>query len=380
MTTHPGDFSRRRLLQAATVAALAPAFVHAQSVKSGAAAAGIVVAQLVDSSPGQLDVSRDFLIGSRAAWQDINAKGGIKGRPVFHRTLEVDGTAASVAAALQTVLDNPSCVVLSGTAGDPVATLVAEQLRQLNASIAHVAPWLQNSSVEVDERTFPIFAARQEQIGHALKSLTVMGIQDLGVVYASPQEAQLYQNDIVRIAQSMGLKLQTFRANGDVDRLGQRLTPGTPAVLLFVGGTPELVQFTQGLDRQQRQRYVVALADVNLQTMIQMGAARSTPVIATQAVPMVNAGLPVVRTYREVMAKLFDEPPVSLSLAGFIAARYTFEVLREVESLTRQAALRAFQRREPTDIGGFRVAFNATRRSGTYVTQSMLTHDGRVIG
>jgi ABC-type branched-subunit amino acid transport system substrate-binding protein len=380
MTTHPVDFSRRRLLQAATVAALAPPFVHAQSVKSGAAAAGIVVAQLVDSSPGQLDVSRDFLIGSRAAWQDINAKGGIKGRPVFHRTLEVDGTAASVAAALQTVLDNPSCVVLSGTAGDPVATLVAEQLRQLNASIAHVAPWLQNSSVEVDERTFPIFAARQEQIGHALKSLTVMGIQDLGVVYASPQEAQLYQNDIVRIAQSMGLKLQTFRANGDVDRLGQRLTPGTPAVLLFVGGTPELVQFTQGLDRQQRQRYVVALADVNLQTMIQMGAARSTPVIATQAVPMVNAGLPVVRTYREVMAKLFDEPPVSLSLAGFIAARYTFEVLREVESLTRQAALRAFQRREPTDIGGFRVAFNATRRSGTYVTQSMLTHDGRVIG
>lgn len=380
MTTHPGDFSRRRLLQAATVAALAPPFVHAQSVKSGAAAAGIVVAQLVDSSPGQLDVSRDFLIGSRAAWQDINAKGGIKGRPVFHRTLEVDGTAASAAAALQSVLDNPSCVVLSGTAGDPVATLVAEQLRQLNASIAHVAPWLQNSSVEVDERTFPIFAARQEQIGHALKSLTVMGIQDLGVVYASPQEAQLYQNDIVRIAQSMGLKLQTFRANGDVDRLGQRLTPGTPAVLLFVGGTPELVQFTQGLDRQQRQRYVVALADVNLQTMIQMGAARSTPVIATQAVPMVNAGLPVVRTYREVMAKLFDEPPVSLSLAGFIAARYTFEVLRDAESLTRQAALRAFQRREPTDIGGFRVAFNATRRSGTYVTQSMLTHDGRVIG
>jgi hypothetical protein len=220
MTTHPGNFSRRRLLQAATVAALAPAFVHAQSVKSGAAAAGIVVAQLVDSSPGQLDVSRDFLIGSRAAWQDINAKGGVKGRPVFHRTLEVDGTAASVAAALQTVLDNPSCVVLSGTAGDPVATLVAEQLRQLNASIAHVAPWLQNSSVEVDERTFPIFAARQEQIGHALKSLTVMGIQDLGVVYASPQEAQLYQKDIVRIAQSMGLKLQTFRANGDVDRLG----------------------------------------------------------------------------------------------------------------------------------------------------------------
>ena len=115
--------------------------------------------------------------------------------------------------------------------------------------------------------------------------------------------------------------------------------------------------------------------------MTQMGAARSTPVIATQAVPMVNASLPVVRSYRETMARLFDEPPVSLSLAGFIAARYTFEVLRELDApLTRQTALAAFQRRSTLDVGGYRVAFDPQRRSATFVTQSMLTTDGRVIG
>jgi hypothetical protein len=112
-----------------------------------------------------------------------------------------------------------------------------------------------------------------------------------------------------------------------------------------------------------------------------MGGARSTPVIATQAVPMVNASLPVVRSYRETMARLFDEPPVSLSLAGFIAARYTYEVLRDMDgALTRQGVLAAFQRREAVDVGGYRVAFNPQRRSATYVTQSMLTVDGRVIG
>jgi hypothetical protein len=126
------------------------------------------------------------------------------------------------------------------------------------------------------------------------------------------------------------------------------------------GGTPELVQFTQGLEKQQRQRYIVALADVNLQTMTQMGAARSTPVIATQAVPMVNASLPVVRSYRETMARLFDEPPVSLSLAGFIAARYTFEVLRELDGpLTRKSVLaRLPAPRARRDVGGYRVTFN----------------------
>ncbi len=32
------------------------------------------------------------------------------------------------------------------------------------------------------------------------------------------------------------------------------------------------------------------------------------------------------------------------------------------------------------NIGGFRISFNAQRRSGTYVTQSMMTLDGRLIG
>ncbi|UUZ73790.1 hypothetical protein LP415_12600 [Polaromonas sp. P1(28)-8] len=148
-----------------------------------------------------------------------------------------------------------------------------------------------------------------------------------------------------------------------------------------MGGSPELAAFTQGLEKQARQRYVVALADVNLQTMLQMGAARSTPVIATQPVPLVNASLPVVRSYRETLARLFDEPPAPLSLAGFIAARYTYEVLNDMDGpLTRQSALAAFQRRSSLDIGGFRVSFNPQRRSGSYVTQSMMTIDGRLIG
>jgi hypothetical protein len=112
-----------------------------------------------------------------------------------------------------------------------------------------------------------------------------------------------------------------------------------------------------------------------------MGGARSTPVIATQAMHMVTAHLPVVRAYRETLARLFDEPAAPLSLAGFIAARYTFEVLREIEGpLTRQTVLTAFQRRAAMDVGGYRVAFDGQRRAGAFVTQSMLTVDGRVVG
>ena len=373
---------RRYWLQRAgwlTAGAAAPGW--AQPGKAASAANSLVVAQLVDFSAGQQDVSKDFLIGSRAAWQDINARGGIRGRQVMHLALETDGTAASVRTALNEALANPACLVLSGSVGDPLASQIAMLSRQGGLNIAHAAPWLQNASLDLDDKTFPIFAARQEQIAHALNTLTVMGVKVLGAVYASAREHAAYHLEVERIAAGMQLGLQTFQGSGDVRLLGQKLTPGTPAVLLFVGGTPELAQFTQGLEKQSRQRYIVALADVNLQTLLQMGAARSTPVIATQPVPMVNSALPVVRQYRETLARLFDEAPTPLSLAGFIAARYTFEVLNAIDGMpTRQSVLAGFQQRASLNIGGFRIAFNAQRRSGSYVTQSMLSLDGRLIG
>ena len=374
----PALTRRGLLLGAAGAAVTAPAL--AQPGRHAGARA-FTVAQIVDVSPLQQDVSRDFLIGSRAAWQEINSRGGVRGRPVQHTTIEVDGSAASLRTALAQVQANPQCVLLSGTCGDPAATAVTQMLRQENIAIAHAAPWLQNSSLEVDERTFPIFAARQEQVAHAMKSLSAMGLQEVGAVYASAAEQRLYAADLDRIAAAMKLRLQSFTGDGALARLGQRLGPASPALLIFVGGTPELVQFTQGLDKQARQRYVVGLADVNLQTVVQMGASRLTPVIVTQAVPLVTAGLPIVRHYRESLARLFDEPPTPHSLAGFIAARYAFEVLGDIEgTLTRQNVLAEFQRRSNVDVGGYRIAFDPKRRSASFVTQSMLTADGRVIG
>ncbi len=374
--------SRRLWLKQASLScAMVSLPAWSQLAKPPAGQRSVAIAQIVDFSQAQQDVSKDFLIGSRAAWQDINLRGGIRGRQVQHLTLETDGTPVSVRAALESVKSNGSCVVLSGSVGDQIASQVVALSRQEGLNMAHAAPWLQNSSLEVDDKTFPIFAARQEQISYALKTLAVMGMNELGAIYGSVQEYTAYHVEVERIAASLQLKLQSFQGGNELRALGQKLTPRTPAVLLFVGGTPELAEFTQGLEKQARQRYIVALADVNLQTMLQMGAAKNTPVIATQPVPMVNASLPIVRSYRETMTRLFDEPPTSLSLAGFIAARYTYEVLNDIDGpLTRQNALTAFQRRANLDVGGFRVSFNPQRRSNTYVTQSMMTVDGRLIG
>ncbi len=365
----------QRILAVSAATMLPVSAVRAQPARSW------VIAQIVDNTAQQQDVSKDYLIGSRAAWQEINAKGGLQGRPVKHLSIEADGTATSLKAALDSAQSITSCIAMSGTAGDRTAQALTSLLRAERSSLAHVAPWLQNASSELDDTTFTIFADRQAQISHIVKSLSVVGTKDLGVIYASPQEFALYRADVERTAQRMSMQISTSQPALDLKSVGQKLAANSPAVQLFIGGTPELAQFTAGLELQSRQRYVLALADVNLQTMKEMGAARQTPVFAAQTVPMVNSSLPVVRAYRAAMSKFFDEPANPLSLAGYIAARYTFEVLNKVGSgLNRQTALAAFQKRESVDVGGFVVNYNAAGRGSQFVTQSMLAKDGYMVG
>ena len=153
--------------------------------------------------------------------------------------------------------------------------------------------------------------------------------------------------------------------------------------MLFIGGTPELHEYVRHLTLPQgRQCYVVALADANLQVLAQLGGIpRGISVIATQPVPLVSHGMSIVRNYREVMAKLYDEPPSPQGLAGFIAARYTAEVLQSVAGpVTRASVLAALRKRVEIQVGGYLVAYEDRRLANTHVTQSMLTADGRIVG
>lgn len=380
--TSPHNPSRRsavRTLASLTLASATP--IWAQSSRAAQGSRATTVAQIVDMSTSQIDVSKDFLVGSRTAWQEINTRGGLQGSAVKHLVIEVDGTAASLRSAVDSLKSNSHCLAVFGTAGDRAASQLAGILNRELPDIPHVAPWLQNVEATALANTFPIFASRQDQITHAIKSLSVMGISQVGAVYGSAAEHTAYRQDLEQIAKALKLAIVSYHTGGDLRDLALSLTPGSPRVLLFVGGTPELVRFSQGIEKQAAQRYIVAMSDVNLQSIQQMGMSRFTPMIATQVVPMVNSSLPIVKAFRASLGRLFDEPATPLSLAGYVAARYTHEVLQSMDGpLTRASAMQAFARRSTIDLGGFRIAPDARNPGTAYVTQSMIAADGRLVG
>ena len=384
---HPRtDPVRRQIVLGTAAAALAGQTLttFAQSaVPNRGAPEQIRLAQLLDSSQDQQEISRDYATGVRLAVNDFNRSAR---RRIQLVTIDSDGSAASVKAALQSIRKDAGLCALIGTAGERLALDSIAAARAEGLAIGHLAPWLSDSRFDTDRDVVPVFASREMQIRYAMQSLGSLGIVDIGLVYSSEREFSALHVGVEAAAQALKLRAVSYaprRAEEDLASIANRLPASSPAVLLFLGGTIELSQFAQALSARKLQRYVVSLADIDVATLVQLGVGRAVPLILTQVVPNPqSSALPAVLDYRASLKAQFDEKPSQISLAGYLAARYVLPVLARMERPpTRESVLAEFERRSAEDIGGFRIGFSASQRRGsTYVTQTLLTGDGRLIG
>ena len=376
---------RRALLRGAVVAVGAaslgaPSLLLAQS-RQGEGAAPVHLTQLLDMSPDQQQLSRDYATGVRLAFFELKKANQPTPQLV---TVETDGSAAQARAALQAIQGDASQVALLGTVGESLALAALQESARAGLDIAHIAPWLADPQLDRDPRLFALFASREEQIRQVFKNMSVVGIGDVGLVYPSPRHAQELRPGMDAVAARLSMKTRNFIVpdGQDAATFAAALPDSAPAYLLFMGGSIELALFTQGLSRRGIQRYVLCLSDVDTSTFLQLNPGKAVPVIFTDVVPNPHSSkVPVVRAYRTALQKYFDEAPSPVSLAGYLAGRYAASVLANVgPGPTRARVLAEFQRRRPLELDGWRLEFDASGRASTFVTQTLLNSQGRFVG
>lgn len=339
------------------------------------------VTQLLDMSPDQQQLSRDYSTGIRLAFAELK-KANL---PVPQlSTVEIDGSAAAARSALQAIRDDAAQVAVLGTAGEGLALASLVESAQMKLDIAHVAPWLADPQMDDNPRLFALFASREEQIRYVLKTLSVVGVHELGLVYPSPQHAEALQAGMAVIANRLQLKTRNLVVpkGKDIAAYAAQLPANAPMFLMFMGGAIELALFTQGLGQRGTQRYLMCLSDVDTNTFMQLNPGKSVPVIFTDVVPNPHTSkLPVVRNYRTALQRLFDEAPTPVSLAGYLAGRYAATVLTAAgPGASRARVLAEFQRRRPIELDGWHLAFNPQGRASSFVSQTMLNTRGNFVG
>lgn len=374
--------TRRRWLAQAGAAAclpLASAWAVAQAPTPGTRARPVRVVQLLDPSADQQELGRDYSTGWRVAFAEA-AKGGARLPELVSQSCEA--SPESVRAALKALSDDPSTLATVGTAGEKLSLSVIAESRVLGLEMAHVAPWIADSRYDDDARVLPLFASREVQLQRALQGLASVGIKELGIVHVESAGERARIDGVMNTAASLRLSARriTLPSGAEAADLAARLPANTPAVLLFLGGAIELAEFTRGLERGRVQRYVVCLADVDSSLLEGLPRGAKVPLIFAQVVPNpYSNSLEVVRRYRAALASLFDEAPSPVSLAGYLAGRYTVQLL-SASAPDRAAVLATARRRPAADLGGFRFDFGRSPRGSQFVDQTLRRADGRLIG
>lgn len=373
------DLRRRRVLAAAgALAATCGLPARAQPGANGREPVRLV--QLLDRSPDQQEFARDYGTGLRLAF----AEGARAGQRVPRLTaLETDGTPESVARALRTARDDGAQALL-GTVGERLALTSIAAARELGFEIAHLAPWLADTRFDADPSVLPLFASRELQVGHAMRSLAGLGVAELGLVYPDARTELALHPGIERTAEPLKLRTRRFTmpSGQDAAASAAAVPANLPAIVLFLGGTIELALFTQALARRALARYVVCLANVDTTTLMQLAPGRSATLVLTQVVPNPQSSqLEVVRSYRTTLKQLADEAPSPISLAGYLAGRYAVHALARLDGSHGRAEVFAQLRRRPAlELGGFRFDFARSARGSDFVDQTLLRSDGRLVG
>ena len=374
---------RRHLLQAAFGAsALNPWNVQAAPPVSGPP---LRLLQVMDSSSDQQEHVRDYAAGVQLAMQAVNKTGGIFGREVQVQTLVSDGSDVSLRGLVQRLRSDPALLGLVGTVGERLSLAVIDALSPADATVPHIAPWLPDARHDALPQVVNLFASRDDQIRHTLALLDGMGLRQLGVVYDGPPTRDTVQRSLDNTLDQLALSPRRWTATstGGVELLVRQLPSDTPPVLAFAGGSIELARFVRALAARPLNRYVVSLSDADFGLLHQLGATTAVPLVLTQVVHNPgNRMAPYVRRFRELHALLYDDTPTPSNLAGYIAGRYALHLLDRVGwSVSRGTLLDEVRRRPDLDIDGYALRFGRGRsRGSSFVTQTMVTREGRTIG
>ena len=373
---------RRRFLWATALSGVA---VAAPSPPPPASSSGapLRLLQPLDPAADQQEQVRDYAAGVQLAVQVANKAGGAGGREVQVQTLPVQPDAQGLHTLQRRLREDPGLLGLVGCAGERLSLAVVDALSRSDPGIAHIAPWLHDARHDGLPQVLNLFASRDEQVRHTLTSLNDMGLRQIGVVYDGTPSRNTVQRGLDEALSRTGLQPPAWTAYDGIEAMTRRLPADAPPVLAFVGGTLELVRFVQALAARAMNRYVVSLAEADVGLLLQLGATRTMPLVLTQVVPNPNSvALPLVRQFRDRYQLLFDDTPTPAGLAGYLAGRYTLRLLERLGPAPSRAALLEQVRRRPdADIDGHALRFgNGRTRGSSFVTQTLVTRDGRLIG
>jgi branched-chain amino acid transport system substrate-binding protein len=351
---------------------------------SGSAfAQDIVLGQSVALSGPASELGREMRLGAELYLDEVNAKGGIRGKKVVLRTLD-DGYEANRAVEnTRKFVADGDVHALFGYVGTPTSLPsipIATEAKipffgAFTGAMGLREPW--------NRYVFNVRSSYNDETELLVKQLLSDGVRTIAVFHQNDSYGQAGLSGVTRALKARNMEVfataTVERNSNDVSRAVEVMVARKPEAIVMVstyGSCAEFIKQTKA--RGLLTRYA-NVSFVGTKSLVKELGRDGGGVIISQVMPSPWAQrYPWVQAYQRAI-KAKNEEVSYTSLEGYFAAMVMVEALRRGGDSSREALVRSLQSMRDVNFDGFRMDFGASDHNALqFVELTVVGRDGKV--
>lgn len=342
----------------------------------------ILIGQSAALSGSQAEFGRDMRDGALAAFERINRKGGIQGRPIELVTLDDGGSEAKAKENSTKLIEEHKVLALYGYISRPSS--VAGSKIASEAKVPFIGPFSGTPALyKFDRYVFTIRASYDDELAGMVKQLVTTGYRNVGFAYLNDAR-QVNVPLVEKLLAEHGLKPAVLvgldRTSGEASQQAKELAAANPDVLLALANNVPLGGLIREARKQGNSTPLWIVSFVDSKGLVRDLGPLAQGLVFAQIVPLpTRRTLRIVKDYQSDYAARFPNAPLSFtSLEGYIAARTLAEGLRRAgPAATRESLVRALESIQDFDLGDYFINFSAKSHNGSrFVDLTIVSKEG----
>ncbi|MFC4160323.1 ABC transporter substrate-binding protein [Chitinimonas lacunae] len=350
-------------------------------------AADLVVGSVNPMSGVMADMGNELMWGARAAFEAVNAQGGVNGNRLVLLAKDGGYRPAEAAAVVKNLIEQDKPIALIAIAGTSINEEILNQKLLNHAQIPHVGP-LSGGAVlrrPINPYLYNVRASYRAEASRLVKQALTMGATKIAMFYQNDDfgldglnsvEAELKKHNMKVIATG------SYETGADDVRAAvSTIAKAGPDAVIMFSADKTAAAFMRGMRQHNSTANFYAASLVNHRILIQQAGLNNVQnLVISQVVPSPNnLSKPIVKEYRDALKRHIPEAkPSYFGLESYIAAKVLIEGLKRAgPSPTRQSLQKALDGIGRYNAGGFELTFGPNDREGSeFVDIAIVGADG----
>jgi branched-chain amino acid transport system substrate-binding protein len=361
--------------------------VLAAAFAGGAAAQGkpLLIGQSAALTGSQSEFGRELRDGALAAFERINANGGINGRPVELLTLDDAGNEAKAKENAAQLINEHKVLALFGFISRPSSVAGAKIASE--AKVPFLAPFSGTPALyKFDRYVFTVRASYDDELAGMVRQLVQAGYKRIGFAYLN--DARAVNVPLVeKLLAQHGLKPAVLvgldRTSAKVDEQTKQLVSANPDALLALANNLPLTALTREARKHGNSTPFWIVSFVDSKAMVKELGPLAQGQVFAQIVPLPGKrSMRISKDYqRDYGAKFPNSQHSFVSMEGYIAARTLAEGLRRAgANPNRETVVNGLEAIRDFDLGDFFINFSDKNHNGSsFVDLTIVNKEGNFL-